>query len=415
MTKRRRAADKGTATKTQNSTYDGLLLAVVVVLLIYGLLALFSATFYVGYGYWKRQLVWVAVSAVVGFVLYRIPYPMWQKLALGMMGINLVLLLITVVFARPVFGASRGLVDLSESSRDVGSLFGIGSSIQPGVLARLVAVVYIAAWLSSKGEQLNQVKYGLLPFGFIVGLVGGLVMLQPDLSTALLIVVTGIAMFFFAGGDPAQIFISILTGGATFGLLAWNMRHARERLELYLASLTDPTKMPYHVHRSVQAISEGGIIGKGLGYGRLKFGYLPFPWTDSIFAVIGEETGLIGCLLVLALFIFFAVRGYRIALSTPDPFGSLVAFGLTTMILSEALLNILVMIGLFPPTGTALPFFSYGGTEMLMTLAGVGLLLGISRGRPKGDWDAILDRWWRDGWARLPGAGRRSGFARHRS
>lgn len=415
MTKRKRKTGNTRERKNQSSGFDGSLLAVVVVMLIYGLLALFSATFYVGDAYWKRQLVWVAVSAVVAYALYRLPYPIWQRLALVTMGINLILLTITVVFARPVFGASRGLVDLSESSRDVGSLFGIGSSVQPGVLARLVAVIYIAAWLSSKGEQLNQVKYGLLPFGFIVGLVGGLVMLQPDLSTALLIVVTGIAMFFFAGGDPLQIFVSILTGGATFGLLAWNMPHARERLELYLASLTDPTKMPYHVHRSVQAISEGGILGKGLGYGRLKFGYLPFPWTDSIFAVIGEETGLIGCLLVLALFVFFAVRGYRIALSTPDPFGSLVSFGITTMILSEALLNILVMIGLFPPTGTALPFYSYGGTQMLMSLAGVGLLLGVSRGRPKGDWDAALDRWWRDGWARLPGTSRRSGFARHRS
>ena len=404
-------------TKRKMGSYavDGVLAAVVVVLLVYGLLALYSATFFVGSSFWQRQIVWIAIGLLASLAMYKVPYPLWQKISPVLMLLNLLLLLVTVLFAKPVFGASRGLVDLSEDSRHIGSLFGLGSSIQPGVLARLVAVMYIAAWLASKGEQLNQVKYGLVPFGMIVGLVGGLVMLQPDLSTALLIIVTGVAMFFFAGGDPIQIFVSVLTGGATFGLLAWNMPHARKRLEDYLASLKNPELMPYHVRRSVQAISEGGIFGVGLGGGRLKFGYLPFPHTDSIFAVIGEEAGLLGCLVVILLFILLAYRGYRITLGTPDPFGSLVAFGVTTMILTEALLNILVMIGLFPPTGTALPFFSYGGTEMLMAMGGVGLLLGISRGKPKGDWDAVLDRWWRDGWSRLSGARRGTGFARYRS
>jgi cell division protein FtsW len=145
----------------------------------------------------------------------------------------------------------------------------------------------------------------------------------------------------------------------------------------------------------------------------LKTGYLPFPHTDSIFAVIGEETGLIGVALVLGLFALFAYRGYRIALETTDPFGALLAFGVTTMIVLGALLNILVMTGLVPFAGTALPFFSYGGSEMLVTLTGVGVLLGVSRGRPKGDWDAILDRSWRDWRARLSGSSRRTGFAGH--
>ena len=393
---------------------DGMLLAIVVVMLAFGLLSLYSATFYVGSGFWARQIIWIGIGTILSLVLFQVPYPVWRKIAPLLMLVNLLLLLVTVLFAKPVFGASRGLFDLSEDPRHVGSLFGIGSSVQPGVLARMVAVIYIAAWLASKGEQLNQVKYGLIPFGMIVGLVGGLVMLQPDLSTALLIIVTGVAMFFFAGGDPIQIFVSILAGGAAFGLLAWNMPHARARLEGYLASLQNPDLMPYHVHRSVQAISQGGIFGVGLGGGRFKFGYLPFPHTDSIFAVVGEEAGLLGCLAIVLLFILLAHRGYRITLDTPDPFGSLVAFGITTTILIEALLNILVMIGLVPPTGTALPFFSYGGTQMLITLGGMGLLLGISRGKPKGDWDALLDGWWRDGWARLSGARHSSGFAQSR-
>ncbi|MDX9953296.1 MAG: FtsW/RodA/SpoVE family cell cycle protein, partial [Anaerolineae bacterium] len=139
----------------------------------------------------------------------------------------------------------------------------------------------------------------------------------------------------------------------------------------------------------------------------------PVPHTDSIFAVIGEEAGLIGLLLVLGLFTLFAYRGYRIALETSDPFGALLAFGVTTMIVLAALLNILVMTGLVPFTGTALPFFSYGGSEMLVTLTGVGLLVGISRGRPKGDWNAILDRSWRNWRARLSRDVRRAGLPGH--
>ena len=150
----------------------------------------------------------------------------------------------------------------------------------------------------------------------------------------------------------------------------------------------------------------------GIGRGQLKTGYLPFPHTDSIFAVIGEEAGLLGALLVLALFALLAYRGYRVALDTPDAFGSLLAFGVTTMVIVAALLNVLVIIGLFPFTGTPLPFFTYSGSEMLMTMTGIGMLLGISRGRPKGDWNAVLDRSWRDWRARLSRSIRRPSPAR---
>ena len=291
----------------------------------------------------------------------------------------------------------------------------LGASIQPGVLARLVIVIYMAAWLSSKGEQLNQVRYGLVPFAIIIGVTAGMVALQPDLSTAVLLAITALAMFFFAGGDPIQIFLSVMSSGTAFGFLAWQFPHARKRLLEYITSLRDPTQTPYHVRRAMIAIGEGGIMGVGIGNGRIKSGYLPFPHTDSIFAVISEEGGMLGGLLVIALFVLLAYRGYRIALETPDPFGSLIAFGATTMMITEAMLNILVMVGLIPFTGTALPFFSYGGSEMLVTMAGAGLLLSVSRGRRKGDLDAILDRWGRDGRTRVSGARRRPGFASRRA
>lgn len=386
-------------TKKDNTT-DRLLLVAALALLAYGLLVLYSATFYVGVSFWRQQLLWTGLGLLVMWVMYRIPYPIWQKLALPLMGVTLIALVIVLFLGEQVFGAQRSL---------------FGASVQPGVLARLVAVIYIAAWLSSKGEQLNRVRYGLIPFAVIIGVVAGLVALQPDLSTALLLAVTGLAMFFFAGGDPVQIFLSLVSGSAAFAFLAWQLPHARARLMDYLVSLRDPARMPYHVHRAILAIGEGGLFGVGIGAGRLKSGYLPFPHTDSIFAVIGEEMGLLGCVLVIALFILLIYRGYRITLETSDPFGSLIGFGVATMIASEALLNVLVMTGLIPFTGTALPFFSYGGSEMLVTMAGIGLLLGVSRGRPKGDWDALLDRWWRDWRARLSRTGRSAGFTSHRA
>jgi len=400
--------------KTHTYEFDRVLLGVVIVLLIYGFLSLFSATFYAGDYLWHRQLVWIGIATVVGFVLFQVPYPVWQKLALILMALNMVGLLVTVFFAGEALGARRGLVDFSAGLGE-GGLFSVGSSIQPGVMARLVAVIYMAAWLASKGDQLNQVMSGLAPFAFIIGAVAGLVVAQKDLSTALLIAATGIAMFFFAGGDPIQIFLFVILAGGVFVLVAWSMPHGRERLEPFFASFSTPEVITYQIRQAMRAISQGGVTGEGLGQGRMKYGYLPVPWTDSIFAVIGEEGGLVGCLAVLLLFGLFAYRGYRVTLSTPDAFGSLVAFGITTMVVTEALMNVLVMTGLLPPTGTALPFFSYGGTQMVMTLAAVGLLLGVSRGRPKGDFDALLDRWWRNRRSRLSGSGRRSGFARHRA
>jgi len=383
-----------------NTAPDSLLLVTVLAFLAYGLLMLYSATFYVGVEFWTQQLQWLVLGLVVLFVLAQVPYPIWEQLALPLMLLTLFLLLVVLLLGEQVLGAQRSL---------------FGASVQPGILARLAVVIYIATWLSSKGEQLNQIYYGLIPFAVIIGVMASLVALQPDLSTALLLAVTGLSMFFFAGGDPLQILVSILTGGAAFGVLSWQLPHARARLEAYLASLQDPLQMPYHVQRAMLALGEGGLLGVGIGAGRLKSGYLPFPHTDSIFAVIGEEAGLLGILLVIGLFTLFAYRGYQIALETPDPFGSLMAFGITTMIVTEALLNALVMTGLVPFTGTALPFFSYGGSEMVVTLAGVGLLLGISRGRPKGDWHALLDRWGRDWRTRLSRARRRTGVATRQS
>jgi cell division protein FtsW len=390
--------------RRQNGGVDQALLATVVTLLACGLIVLYSATFWIDLKYdenfFGRQLIWIGVSLVAMLVMYLVPYTVWQRTALLMMAANLLLLALVFAIGRPQRGIVRALY------RD---------SVQPGVLGRLVAVIYIATWLTSRGDQLNRFSYGMFPFGIILGVVAGLVVLQPDLSTAALIIATGLAMFFFAGGDPIQIFLVSLIGGSVSGFLIWQADYERHRLVNYVASLRDPAQAGHHLRMAMLAIGEGGLFGSGFGEGRLKFGYLPYPHTDSIFAVVGEEGGLVGCLLVIGLFGLLAYRGYRVALSTSDPFGSLVAFGVTTMIVVEAMLNMLVMVGLVPFTGTALPFFSYGGTQMLVTLSGMGLLLGVSRGRPKGEFDEALDRWWRNGRARLSRLVRRTGLTGYRA
>ncbi len=390
------------AQKHPLSSVDSLLVVTLLALLSFGLLMTYSATFYVpqGTSFWNKQLLWAALGVVIMVAMIYVPYTFLQRLATPLMLITLLLLVIVLILGEPRLGAQRSFL-----------VFGL--SVQPGVLARLVAMLYIAAWLASKGEQLGQVRYGLVPFAVITGVVASLIALQPDLSTALLLALTALMMFFFAGGDPVQIFLFVIIAGVTFALLAWRLPHARNRLVNYVATLRDMADMSYHGYRSVMAIAEGGIFGLGVGNGRLKAGYLPFPHTDTIFAVVGEELGLLGTLTVLALFGLFAYRGYRIALETADPFGSLLAFGVTTMIVTEAILNVMVMIGLVPFTGTALPFFTYGGSQMLVTLTGVGWLLSISQGRPRGEWDAFLDRGWRDWWARLSGSRRRAGTTGH--
>ncbi|MDX9955539.1 MAG: FtsW/RodA/SpoVE family cell cycle protein, partial [Anaerolineae bacterium] len=282
---------------------DSLLLVTVAALVSFGLLMLYSATLYVDVSFWHQQIRWVFLGLLAMAAAAYFPYTLLQKLAVPIIFATIVLLIVVLLFGNTILGAQRSFEVL-------------GISIQPGVLARLATVIYIAAWLSSKGEQLHQLRYGLFPFAVILGVLCALVALQPDLSIALLLAATGFLMFFFAGGDPIQIFLSLLIGGGAFGMIAWQLTHARERLINYVAALKDPSQLSYHAQRSVMAIAEGGFFGLGIGNGRLKTGYLPVPHTDSIFAVIGEEAGLIGLLLVLGLFTLFAYRGYRIALET---------------------------------------------------------------------------------------------------
>lgn len=351
---------------------DYVLLLAVAALLLIGLMMVFSTTFDWSYEatespltFFIRQATWVALGLLVMAVLSRIDYMWWRRLAVPIMGVALTLLALVLGFGSVSFGAQRTFLN---------------GSVQPSEPAKLAIIIYIAAWLASKGQKLRQLTYGLIPFAVLIGLIAGLIVLQPDFGTAILIVLTTGAMFFIAGADLLQVGLGCFFSGATFYLLIINSSHAAQRLNQYIEAMSDSGAVSYHVHQALVALGSGGLFGRGLGASYQKFGYLPAPHTDSVFAVLGEELGLAGCLIVVALFALLAQRGFRIALEARDPFGAVLASGLTCWLIFQALINVTVVIGLVPFTGIPLPFLSMGGSAMVSSLAAVGLLLSVSRG-----------------------------------
>ncbi len=385
-------------------SFDYVMLVLVVGLVGFGLVMLFSASY--AFAYWakdnplyffQRQLVWVGLGSVALLILVNTDYRIWSELALPILGLTVVVLFLVLVAGSDRFGARRQLLS--------------GGSIQPSEAAKLTFIIYAATWLSSKGERLRQMNYGVVPFAVLLGLVIGLLLLQPDLDTSLIITVTAMAMFFVAGADLIQMGLIGLLGALTFGAAVLLFDYARMRFRVFLEAIANPFQaQDFHVQQVVAALMAGGIQGRGLTESEYKLPPgLPTVHSDSIFAVVGEELGLVGTLLVLSLFLLFAYRGVRIALLAPDAFGTLLAFGITTWLTLQALINIAMITATIPIAGLVLPFFSYGGSSMVANLAAIGILLNISRGGGGLIFDATAGfRWW-NRWTRVPHLdGRRS-------
>jgi cell division protein FtsW len=352
---------------------DYVLIVVVTALLILGLMMVYSSTFdmaYREYGnpnhFFLRQLMWTVLGTGALIFLARIDYHLWQRWAVLIMAGTLLALGMVVVMGSEKFGAQRWLLN---------------GSIQPSEVAKIAVIIYIAAWLTSKGEKLRQVSYGLIPFAILIALVCGLILFQRDLSTAVLIGVTAWAMFFFAGADLVQLGVSLVFCVAAFAVLIIREPYRRNRWLAFLNPQLDPEGISFQVQQALIALASGGILGQGLGESRQKFGYVPAVHTDTIMAVLGEELGLIGCLLLIGLFVLLAYRGFKIALEAADPFGTILASGLTCSLILQALINMAVVTATLPYAGVPLPFISYGGSSLVTSMACVGLLLSISRGR----------------------------------
>lgn len=361
---------RGQSTRA-NPLGDGWLVALTAFLLAFGLVMLYSASWDISYlkndpptAIFLRQLLWAALGTVVMLIASRLDYHLWEKWALPTILLTLFLLLAVLFFGEMRYDARRTLW---------------GGSIQPSELAKLVTVIYLSVWLYAKREVLNTMAFGLLPMSVILGLVGGLILLQPDLSAVLSIFMLGVALYLLAVSDLKLaflwLFIAILTGAAIVLISG----RGTQRLVDYWTGLQDPASASYHVVHAMDAVAHGGVFGVGLGLGQEKLTGLPVPHTDSIFAVIVEELGLVGGLLVWLGFLAFLWRGIQIASRAPDMLGALLASGISFWIVGEAILNMGVIVGALPFAGNALPFFSAGGSSLLTTMAGVGILLNIAR------------------------------------
>jgi len=346
------------------------LIVIVTALLIVGLMMVYSSTFTWALGryndaayYLKRQLAWLLIGLAFCFIIARLEYHLWSRLSIVLMFGTLILLVLVLIIGESAGGAQRTLV---------------GRSVQPSELAKLAVVIYVAHWLSSKGEQIRKLTYGLMPFSIFVGLVAALVVLQPDFSTAILIVLTAVAMFYLAGADLLQLFGAFIVGAVAFAVTISRSQHASGRITSYIAALRNPISgSSWHLGLALMAVGSGGIFGQGLGQGHVP---VILPHTDSIFAVLGEELGLIGCLVVIGLYAGLAYRGFHIASQAPDGFGAMLAAGVTCWLTFQAFIHAAVITGIIPFTGIPLPFISAGGSSLVTCLTGVGLLLSVSRG-----------------------------------
>ncbi len=352
--------------------YDYLLMITIAALLIVGLMMIYSATFALGYQlyneptyYFTRQLLWTGVGLLAMIIMARIEYHTWRRFSIPLMTFTVLILGVVLIIGEVRFGGQRWLFN---------------GSIQPSEFSKLAIIIYIADWLSSKGEQIRRVSYGLIPFAILLGFITGLIVLQQSLSTAILIAATALTMFFIAGGNLWQLIVSGILGGGTIVFLTTQSAYRLARVAAFLDPLNaDPLDQGYQIRQILIALGSGGITGLGLGASRQKFGYIPASHTDGIFAILGEELGLIGSLAVIGLFAFLAYRGFRVAMAAPDSFGTVLASGITCSLIFQALVNIGVVTASIPFTGVTLPFISFGGSSLVITMASAGLLLAISR------------------------------------
>ncbi len=368
----------GSAKNASYARLDYLLLGATVALLVVGTLMVYSASFVVAHNefnddlyFLTRHLMWVVIGTIGLGVGARLDYHLWRRFSLIAMVAVIAMLLLVLVpgIGSRSYGAVRWI--------RLGSLV----QVQPSELAKLAIVLYLADWLSRRGvAEVRQLGKGSLPFAIIVVIVAGLVELQPDLGTTSIIVGTAAVVFFVAGANLRHVGVLAsmgLLGGVA--LVARMSGYRQGRISAFLDPWSDMQNTGWHTAQTLIALGSGGLFGLGLGASRQKFYWVPNAHTDAIYAIIGEELGFVGAVVVLALFGVIAWRGFTIAWQARDTFGRLLATGLTTMIVLQALINIAVVTNSVPYTGITLPLVSFGGNSVVISMAAIGGLLGISR------------------------------------
>jgi cell division protein FtsW len=355
--------------------FDRYFLGIILLIVIIGLFAFVSASLGIlarseskFYGVLFNQIVLGFVGgAIMLWVGMKIPYPFWRTYAFF---IFLCTLGITLLVFVPGLGFSHGGARRWISVGPV--------SFQPAELLKVGFVMYAAAWLAWAKKK-TEFKYKIIPLIGFLAVVAGALLKQPDTKSLILMTAAACGMLFVSGVSWKKIIGIILAGVLGIVILAFSRPYVMDRIKTYINPATDPRGASYQLQQSLIAIGSGGIFGRGLGQSVQKFSYLPEPQGDSIFAVIGEEFGFIGSSILVILYVFLAIRGYKIALGAPDAFAQYLVVGLITIIIAQTFLNILSLVGLFPLTGVPLVFISHGGTALAIALFSAGVILNVSK------------------------------------
>ncbi len=361
---------------------DYILLLIVGTIILFGLVMLLSASAPSGYAefadsyyFVKHQIIFGLLPGIGALIAFsRISYAFWRKHAWNLLILSLVLLVLVFI---P--GLSAG-IGSAHSWISVGGVF----SVQPSEIVKLTFLFYLAAWLAGRDKHsVRDVHGGFLPFVGVLGTIMLLMILQPDVGTMSIIAAMSLVVYFVAGAPITYVTGLILAGVAGLALLITAAPYRAARFTTFLHPELDPQGIGYHINQALLAIGSGGIFGLGYGHSRQKFQYLPEVAGDSIFAVVAEEMGLIVAIITIGLFLLFLWRMLAIAKRAPDDFGKYVVVGVAAWIVIQAFVNIGSMVALMPITGVPLPFISYGGTSLAISLAAVGVVLNISKSQKK--------------------------------
>ena len=354
---------------------DWILLGSIIIISLLGVVMIYSASyiwaeykFHDAYKFVKTQSVFLLIGYIMIYMMLKIPYTIYLKKANLIFSICLILLILVLI---------PGIGSIRNGSR---SWFGIGGfGIQPSEFTKLGMIIFTSKYLAYNEKILKNIKKGVLPILVSLFLVFGLIMLQPDFGTGVIIVMSIIVLLFISG-VPMTFFIKIgflgLLGVTSLIIIA---PYRMKRIVSFLNPWSDPLGSGFQIIQSLYAIGPGGLLGLGLGKSIQKHFYLPEPQTDFIFAIISEEFGFLGVLIISCLFLIIIYRGFRIAIHCENKFGKYLAFGITFQLAFQALLNLMVVVGLIPVTGVTLPFLSYGGSSLLITMLSMSILLNISK------------------------------------
>ena len=374
---------KETKDKTKRAGMDFSFLALVMILLAVGVTMVLSASFARAYFdpggvtkgkatyYFVRQFIFAALGVAAMVICSRLPVGFYKRFSMPVLIVAVILLMLVPIIGTNANGAKRWI--------------GLGAfTIQPSEIAKIGIILAFSSMICARRGRMKSFRYGILPFAAILVAIVGLLVLEPHFSASIIIVGIGGVMLFLGGARLIWFIAAAVAAGGGIAVLLTMFPYASTRITTWRDPFASTSDEGYQIVQSLYSIGSGGLTGLGLGQSRQKYLYLPEEHNDFIFSVVCEELGFIGALLILTLFALLIIRGYWIALHSTDRYSFLVAAGITTLLAIQVILNVAVVTNLVPCTGISLPFFSYGGTALLMQMAEMGIVLSISRDLPAG-------------------------------